>query len=226
MIGKTIHHCSQCEYKTTRRWDRDRHFQKIHAKDVIQPQQDEIKAPSPNQIEIPEIRPLDSNQVYHPASDQHQQVIGNRCNSSHGESEKFDGRMHNQDNQQYGGGAGSNCFKEEYITLQDDYINLLRENQKLKQEYSSLEKNFTQYNDKRLRRSEESTDKFNRFYQAVHRKPCSVNQSQEGKCTRKIANNVATINNQFSKKWRKLLCKKNLPDSIGKIISKYLNNEV
>ena len=226
MIGKTIHHCSQCEYKTTRRWDRDRHFQKIHAKNVIQPQQNKIKAPSPNQMEIPEVKPLNTNQVYHTASDQHQQVIGNKCYSSHGETEKFDRIMHNQDNQQYGCETESKCFKEEYFTLQNDHIRLLRENQKLKEEYSSLEQNFTQYNDKRMRSSQESTDKFNRFYQAVHRKKWSVNQSQEGKCTRRIGNKIATVNNRFSMKWRKLVSKKNLPDSIRKIISKYLNNKV
>ena len=82
------------------------------------------------------------------------------------------------------------------------------------------------YNNKRLRSSEESTDKFDRFHQALHRKTCSVNQSQEGNYPRKIANKVANVNNKFSLKWRKLLYKKNLSDSIGKIISKYLNIEV
>ena len=27
---KTIHYCSQCDYKSTRRWDRDRHVRIIH----------------------------------------------------------------------------------------------------------------------------------------------------------------------------------------------------
>ena len=31
MVGKTIHNCSQCEYKTTRRWNRDTHFKRKHA---------------------------------------------------------------------------------------------------------------------------------------------------------------------------------------------------
>ena len=34
MSGKTIHYCNVCDYKTTRRWDRDRHFQKKHAQSV------------------------------------------------------------------------------------------------------------------------------------------------------------------------------------------------
>ena len=200
MIGKTIHHCSQCEYKTTRRWDRDRHFQKIHAKNVIQPQQNKIKAPSPNQMEIAEIRPLKINQVHHPASDQQQQVIGNRSNSSHGEIEKFDGGMHNQDNQQYGCETGSKFFKEEYITLQNEYNRLLRENQKLKQEYSSYEKNFTQYNDKRLRSPEESTEKFDRIYQAVHRKTSNLNHFQ--KKMSELGKYIVKIQANDEKQWK------------------------
>ena len=171
---KMSHQCDLCDYQSIYRQNLNRHKNKKHGigqapttvsvgqvgdrvPNTVSVDQDggcapttvsastcKSKAPSPNQMELPEIRPLDTKQVHHPAPDQHQQVIGNRCNTSHGETEKFDGRMHNQDNQQYGCDTGSKCFKEEYITLQNDFISLLRENQKLKQEYSSLQKNFMQ----------------------------------------------------------------------------------
>ena len=98
-----------------------------------------------------------------------------------------EGRKHNQDYQQHGSETRSNCVKEETITLQNDYSSLLREYQKLKQEYSSLENNFMQLFGKTKhilqdvcgetpiksltkvsKSSERVSDKFDRFYKAVH----------------------------------------------------------
>ena len=50
----------------------------------------ESKAPSRNQMEVPEIRPLDTNQVHHPAPDQHQQYNERSLRSSEGSPDKFD----------------------------------------------------------------------------------------------------------------------------------------
>ena len=44
MVGKTIHNCSQCEYKTTRRWNRDAHFKRKHANMESTFQQTKAKA--------------------------------------------------------------------------------------------------------------------------------------------------------------------------------------
>ena len=71
MVGKTIHNCSQCEYKTTRRWDRDRHFQKIHAKGIIYPQQPEIRTPT--KISNDPTQAPTSIQLHHQVQDQQQQ---------------------------------------------------------------------------------------------------------------------------------------------------------
>ena len=58
MSGKTIHYCNVCDYKTTRRWDRDRHFQKKHAQSVPP------RAPTTMSVD-PRFQPYPTNHASH-----------------------------------------------------------------------------------------------------------------------------------------------------------------
>ena len=69
MVGKTIHYCNRCDYKSNRGWDVKRHFSKMHtnltSSAVERSQQFPLQQPSqqslPN-IHVPIQKPVGSGQ--------------------------------------------------------------------------------------------------------------------------------------------------------------------
>ena len=94
-----LHGCSICKYQTHYKSNLIRHIKTKHeskapngprAPTTVSAAACESKAPSPDQMEVPEVRPHATNQVHHSAPNQHQQYNDRSLRSSEGSSGKFD----------------------------------------------------------------------------------------------------------------------------------------
>ena len=60
MVGRTIHHCNRCDYKSDRRWNVERHFLKMHqnlssSPDNVVERSQQFPLQQPSQHSLPNI---------------------------------------------------------------------------------------------------------------------------------------------------------------------------